>query len=59
MSSAERDTLALLIEDTGTKISGTDRDTLPNAGVFKPVLMLEPHDPVPMALVNRAPRGSE
>ncbi|ORX36040.1 hypothetical protein BD324DRAFT_629933 [Kockovaella imperatae] len=43
--------------NTGKKISGNDSDPPPNAGVFKPIVLHSPHDPVPMSLVNRAPRG--
>ncbi|WVQ85655.1 hypothetical protein IAT38_007821 [Cryptococcus sp. DSM 104549] len=43
--------------NTGTKIDATDTNPPPNAGVFRPLVLLEPHEPVPMALVNRPPRG--
>lgn len=46
------------ITDAGTKISGTDTDVSPDADVFTPIILHSPHDPVPMALVCRAPRGS-
>lgn len=33
--------------------------TLIQAEGFHPVWLHEPHDPVPIAMVNRAPHGSE
>lgn len=33
--------------------------TLINADGFAPFVLHEPHDPVPIAMVNRAPHGSE
>lgn len=44
-------------EDTGSKIDATDNDPPPNAAAFKPVILLTEHDPVPMAMANRPPRG--
>ncbi|EIW72422.1 hypothetical protein TREMEDRAFT_26882 [Tremella mesenterica DSM 1558] len=43
--------------DTGSKIDATDTDPPPNSKAFKPIILMPPHDPVPMALVNRPPRG--
>ncbi|GFZ43593.1 hypothetical protein JCM24511_01313 [Saitozyma sp. JCM 24511] len=43
--------------NTGTKIEGTDKNAPANAAAFTPVILHSPHDPLPMALVNRAPRG--
>lgn len=43
--------------NTGTKIAATDSEPPQNAEAFKPLVLHSPHDPVPMALVNRAPRG--
>ncbi|WWC89702.1 uncharacterized protein L201_004627 [Kwoniella dendrophila CBS 6074] len=43
--------------NTGTKIDATDIDPPPNAASFKPIILHSPHDPFPVALVNRPPRG--
>lgn len=45
----------LRIVDTGTHIDATDLK--PAQTPFRPVVLHSPHDPVPMAMVNRAPRG--
>ena len=44
--------------DTGSKISATDKNPPPNAAAFKPIILHSAHDPVPMSMVCRAPRGS-
>ncbi|WWC60775.1 uncharacterized protein I303_103351 [Kwoniella dejecticola CBS 10117] len=43
--------------NTGNRIDFTDLDPPPNAASFKPIVLHSPHDPFPMALVNRPPRG--
>ncbi|KAK8865996.1 hypothetical protein IAR55_001147 [Kwoniella newhampshirensis] len=43
--------------NTGSKIDSTDNDPPPNAAAFKPLVLHTPHDPFPIALVNRPPRG--
>lgn len=45
--------------DTGSKIDATDTNPPPNAAAFKPIILHKAHDPFPIALVNRPPRGSE
>lgn len=42
--------------NTGTPINATDTSTEASAP-FQPIILNEPHDPVPMAMVNRPPRG--
>ncbi|WWD17806.1 hypothetical protein CI109_102248 [Kwoniella shandongensis] len=43
--------------NTGSKIDITDKSPPPNAAAFKPLFLHTPHNPFPIALVNRPPRG--
>ncbi|ORY33680.1 hypothetical protein BCR39DRAFT_563820 [Naematelia encephala] len=43
--------------NTGSKIKGSDSSPPPNAEKFRPIILHKAHDPAPMALVNRPPRG--
>lgn len=44
--------------NTGKPIGATDTDPPPNAAAFKPIVLHTPHEPFPMAMANRPPKGA-
>ncbi|WWC69128.1 uncharacterized protein I206_103064 [Kwoniella pini CBS 10737] len=46
-----------ILIDTGNRVDSTDNNPPPNASAFRPVVLHSPHNPFPIAMVNRPPRG--